>query len=661
MSPTTVEEAGKPRAPGAAQLKEAAERSKCAEQSKQAGTETHLSGVLKSKLVRKDERKPIADDYEYDLAHGAPLPTLDILGVDIDEHDDPSAIGKWFLDHFAAATEDAEQFTALFIPDGSWRDKVAFTWDYRTFHGTDVIRSAAADLLPLIPVSDLKLLAPATIVRLWRDLAWIAVHFTFHTDRISASGVANLVKTKEGFKVWTLCTAIEGLLRFPEAPSHDGHPVGDLSWAEQRQTEIDFGNRDPDVVIIGGGHNGLMLAARLKALGVSSLIIERNARIGDTWRQRYDCLTLQFPHWGDHFPYMPFPDHWPTYTPAHKLGDWLKSYYTAMELCAWTSTSVQHVEQLPDGSWSLVVNRNGTERTLKPKQLVMATSLFGEPSSPPIPGRETFSGTVIHSTEYRNSAPFVGKKVLVVGASSSGLDIAHDLAMRGIDVTLLQRSPTYVMSLTHSVPMFMSMHKPNGTQRPDLEGLDRGMFSTPTAVGENLSRRFAEDLEALDHDLLQGLEEAGFKTWRGQRDTGFQTLAYTNGGAYYFEAGACESIIKGDIKVEQGSLERIEDDMVVWSNEGSEISRQFDTVLLATGFRPAIDGIRAALGESIANRIDTIWGIDSEGELRGVFRHCGVNNLWIVVSILPYGRYHSKLVALRIKAMLEGVHGTVYQ
>lgn len=402
------------------------------------------------------------------------------------------------------------------------------------------------------------------------------------------------------------------------------------------------------------------MAARLKALGVSSLIIERNARIGDNWRQRYDCLSLQFPHWGDHFPYMPFPDHWPTYTPAHKLGDWLESYCSAMELHAWTSSTVQHVAQLPDGSWTLTVDRDGTERVLKPKQLIMATSLFGEPSSPQLPGRDTFAGTVLHSTEYDGGIQFEGKKVLVVGASSSGLDIAHDLAVRGVDVTLLQRSPTYIMSLTHSVPMFLGMHKPEGGKRPDLTALDRGTFSMPTGPAEEMGRRFAEDLETLDHDLLQGLEEAGFRTWRGQRGTGFQTLAYTNGGAYYFEAGACERIIQGDIKVEQGSITGMEGTKVVWADEGGVRSREFDVVVLATGFRPAVDSIQAALGQDLASRIRKIWGMDSEGELRSVFRHCGVDNLWIVVSILPYGRYHSKLVALRIKAMLEGVHGPVY-
>ncbi|BEJ01312.1 hypothetical protein CcaverHIS631_0511690 [Cutaneotrichosporon cavernicola] len=658
MAPTHVAEHDQQGIPNVAQL--SAKINLASEPTTASPHETHPNGVLKSKLVRTTNCMPVPDDYEYEFAHNAPLPTVDVLGIDFDESDNPAVMGNEFLARLEEATKEPDTFAALFIPNGAWRDRVAFTWDYRTFNGVAAIKQAAADLLPTTPVSDVKPLGPATLIRLWRDLAWISVQFSFNTNRVAASGVANLVKTKDGMRLWTLYTVIEGLHDFSELPSPHGHPVGGLSWGAQRERDASFEDKQPDVVIIGGGHNGLMLAARLKALGVSSLIIDRHARIGDSWRNRYDCLSLQFPHWGDHFPYMPFPDHWPTYTPAHKLGDWLETYYSAMDLCAWTSSNVKHVEQLVDGTWTLTIDRNGTERVLQPKQLVMATSLFGEPSSPLIPGRESFSGTVLHSTEYHSGAQFEGNKVLVVGASSSGLDIAHDLAVRGIDVTLLQRSPTYVMSLTHSVPMFMDMYKPDGPKRPDLEALDRGAFGTPTGVGEELSRRFAEDLETLDHDLLQGLEDAGFKTWRGQRETGFQTLAYTNGGAYYFDAGACERIIQGDVKVKQGSLRRMEDNKVVWSGDDGERSQQFDAVVLATGFRPAIDGIRAAIGDDITNRIGKIWGIDSEGEFRNVFRHCGVDNLWIVVSILPYGRYHSKLVALRIKAMLEGVHGPVY-
>ena len=67
---------------------------------------------------------------------------------------------------------------------------------------------------------------------------------------------------------------------------------------------------------VGAGHNGLALSARLQALGVKTLIVERNARVGDNWRNRYEALSLHFPHWADHLPYMPYPEKWPLYCPA---------------------------------------------------------------------------------------------------------------------------------------------------------------------------------------------------------------------------------------------------------------------------------------------------------------------------------------------------------
>jgi hypothetical protein len=78
----------------------------------------------------------------------------------------------------------------------------------------------------------------------------------------------------------------------------------------------------------------------------------------------------------------------------------------------------------------------------------------------------------------------------------------------------------------------------------------------PVGPGEELGRRLAEDLAALDKDLIDGMESAGFKTYRGQRGTGTQTLGYTRNGGFYFDAGACEQVMNGKIRVEQGSIDR---------------------------------------------------------------------------------------------------------
>lgn len=401
-----------------------------------------------------------------------------------------------------------------------------------------------------------------------------------------------------------------------------------------------------------------MMAARFKALGVPALIVERNSRIGDNWRGRYEALSLHFPHWADHLPYMPYPDHWPVYTPAGKLGDYLEWYYSAMELVSWCGSSVTRVEQSADNTWVIEVDRAGHgKRNLHVQHLVLATSLAGVPMSPVAPGQDTFRGTIRHSTEHDSSRHWVGKRVLVVGTSSSGFDTAYDFARRDIDVTILQRSPTYVMSLINAVPKFLGAYKPTEEGRPHLDTVDRLSYSMPVGPAEELGRRGAEELEQEDAEMLAALNEKGFQTWRGQRGTGVQTLGYTKNGGFYFEAGACEQIINGKIKVANGTIERFTENGVVFSNGARE---QYDLVILATGFSNTIHSVRSIIGDELASRVKPIWGMDEEGELNSAWKDCGVPNLWIMVGTLQHGRYHSKKVALRIKAMIEGVAGVSY-
>jgi len=138
------------------------------------------------------------------------------------------------------------------------------------------------------------------------------------------------------------------------------------------------------------------------------------------------------------------------------MGDWLEWYASALELNTWTDSSVVAAAQKPTGEWDITVRHgsgeNQTTRTFHPKQVVVATSLAGVPFIPDIPGIENFKGTVRHSTKHDSARDWVGKRVLVVGTSSSGFDTAYDFARRNIDVTLLQRSPAYLMSLDQSVP-----------------------------------------------------------------------------------------------------------------------------------------------------------------------------------------------------------------
>ncbi|CAH0028450.1 unnamed protein product [Clonostachys rhizophaga] len=602
---------------------------------------------------------PVADDFMYDFKYNHALPTTDVLGMEIPSNCNAQIEAEGIVKDLSNAmgAGDAQAFTDLFLEYGVWRDKLSYTWDFRTFNFQPAILKAASDLFPQTKARNFRFLAPAPKVdRPYPDYAQLQFVVSFETEIVEASAVINAVLTKEGWKIYTMHTVAEELLQFPELPPADGHMTGLISWEKQRAQDVDSAN--PEVLIIGGGQNGLAMAARLKALGIDNLIIEKD-EIGDIWRKRYEYLSLHFPHWPDALPYFPYPKGWPTYTPAQKQGLYMQWYASALDLNIWTKSTITDAKQDEDGNWNITINKEGKDtRVLHPKQLIVATSLCGLPSMPTVPGMNDFKGEIRHSTAHDSSRGF--KKVCVVGTSSSGFDTAFDCSRRGIEVTLLQRSPTYVMSLTHSVPRVLGAYAPDPKtgNLPVLEEQDRLFFSTPVGPGEELGRRNAKVLEDLDKPMLDALNARGLRTWRGQRGTGNATLGQTRNGGFYFDAGACEHIINGKIKVEPGYIESFTEDKVIL-NGGRE--RDFDLVVFATGFTNTIESIRGILGEEIASRVGPIWGIDEEGEAKTAFRESGVKNLWITVGFLPLTRYVSKLIALRLKALKEGISPSPYK
>ena len=100
------------------------------------------------------------------------------------------------------------------------------------------------------------------------------------------------------------------------------------TWMESQQPEAETlgSTTQPYVLVVGGGQGGIALGARLRQLGVPSLVIDKHPRPGDQWRNRYKSLCLHDPVWYDHLPYLKFPDNWPVFAPKDKIGDWLESY-----------------------------------------------------------------------------------------------------------------------------------------------------------------------------------------------------------------------------------------------------------------------------------------------------------------------------------------------
>jgi cation diffusion facilitator CzcD-associated flavoprotein CzcO len=107
-------------------------------------------------------------------------------------------------------------------------------------------------------------------------------------------------------------------------------------------------------------------------LGIKTLIVDRENRVGDSWRNRYHQLVLHDPVWFDHLPYIPFPESWPVFTPKDKLGDWFESYVKLLELNVWTQTSIaQSSWDEAAGKWTISLHRTKGEkietRVLHPK------------------------------------------------------------------------------------------------------------------------------------------------------------------------------------------------------------------------------------------------------------------------------------------------------
>lgn len=182
-----------------------------------------------------------------------------------------------------------------------------------------------------------------------------------------------------------------------------------------------------------------MLSARLKMQGVETLAIDLNDRVGDNWRKRYDQLVLHDPVWYDHFPYIPFPKHWPVFTPKDKLAEWFDSYAKAMEINVWPSTKLLSSKwDEKKGEWTVELERkkaDGTieKRTFHPRHIVQATGHSGKKNMPQFKGQENFKGhRLCHSSEHPG-ARSGGKnlKAVVVGACNSAHDICHDFYEQG--------------------------------------------------------------------------------------------------------------------------------------------------------------------------------------------------------------------------------------
>ncbi|KAJ4476517.1 FAD/NAD(P)-binding domain-containing protein [Lentinula lateritia] len=579
------------------------------------------------------------------------IPTLDKLGVKgLGEIDEMKIAKDWFQSFsFCLTAGDIEGVINLFRDDSLWRDMLSLTWDMRTFDGSSKIRKFLVDRNSSAQMHSFRLGEFVRLQKPFPDLAWIVGMFEFETGTATCSGVFRLVPTAEGpWKAYTMFTLLESFHGFPEkiGVHRDVKALTGRQWQEKREREMKFEDIDPVVLIVGAGQSALQLAARLKFLNIPTLMIEKDARVGDVWRNRYDALSLHFPVWNDHMPYIPFPPTWPKYTPSFKMADWLESYAATLELNIWLSSTVLRATQDNDNKWNVrVQRRDGRERVFKVNHFVVATGLGdGIPNMPNITNSEMFKGTIEHSSLYRRASNYKGKKVIVIGAGNAAHDVASDLAKAGNDVTMFQRSSTFVMDLDKGWKFLGGALFFEGG--PPVDMADRLSNSIPHLLLEGgMAQRMTQAIVEDQKEHLDKLAKSGFRVNKGIKDAGILLQLKEKAGGHYFDTGGSQLIIDGKIKLKNDSQIKSYYPGGLEFEDGSRV--EADAIICATGVGDMRNSIRQLCGDEVANSCPRLLGVNEEGELNW-YRPLSRPGLWMMVGPLQLNRFYSKYLALQI-------------
>jgi cation diffusion facilitator CzcD-associated flavoprotein CzcO len=274
----------------------------------------------------------------------------------------------------------------------------------------------------------------------------------------------------------------------------------------------------------------------------------------------------------------------------------------------------------------------------------------GEPRIPDLPGLSTFDGEVLHSSQFAGASAYAGRRALVVGTGNSGHDIAQDLYANGAEaVTLVQRGPTAVISLSPSGEMFYGLY----SEGPPVDDLDLVAAATAYPVLKRAYQFVTARMCELDRELLDRLRAVGFRTDFGEDSTGFYMKYLRTGGGYYIDVGCAELIADRKIGLIQAADIAGFTPAAVCLADGTTIG--CDVIVLATGYRNQQDGIRRRFGDRVADRVGPVWGFDDHHFMRNMWTRTAQDGLWLTGGSLLDSRFYSRFLALLIKADLAGL------
>ena len=578
----------------------------------------------------------------------------------------PAQIVERWLARFnaAVAARDAAALGETFAADGHWRDVLALTWRIATQSGREaltgrLLEAAAARRLGALAVDPARC-PPRRVDRAGEPCVEALLRFETQ-DGVAAAVLRLRAREAEGEapQAWTLLTSlqhlhgldIESIRLAREEPAFE-RDMGGPNWLDRRRAASRYADRDPAVLVVGGGHAGLGAAACLGAMGIEALVVDRYARIGDNWRLRYHGLKLHNTVHSNHLPLLPFPPTWPNYIPKDKIANWLEFYAEAMELDVWTRTGFEGAEwDQAQRRWNARLTlSDGSTRVLHPRHIVMATSVSSAPNLPDIPTLDRFAGTVLHSSRFAGGAEWKGQPVFVFGTGTSAHDIAQDLHGHGARVTMVQRSPTLIVNIEPSAQLYDGIYQGDGPSRADRDLLNT---SFPLPVMKQAHKLLTAKARALDAPLLEALERRGFRLEFGEDGTGWPLKYRTRGGGYYFNVGCSELIARGEVGlIQYNDMAGFDADGIAMK-DGRHLAGAL--VVLATGYKGHLHLVRSLFGEDVAARVGQVWGFDAQQELANMWCRTPQPGLWFTGGAFSQVRMYSPVLALQIQAIERGL------
>jgi putative flavoprotein involved in K+ transport len=262
-----------------------------------------------------------------------------------------------------------------------------------------------------------------------------------------------------------------------------------------------------ETVVIGAGQAGLSVGYHLARRGRSFVILEANARVGDSWRNRWDSLRLFSPARFDGIDGMPFPASSHEFPTKDEMGDYLEAYAARFRLPVRTGVRVTSLTR-SGGRYLVVAN----DMRLEADNVVVAMSDYQKPKVPAFAAELDADIVQMHSSAYRNLGQLRPGAVLIVGAGNSGAEIAietvragHETFVSGKDVGSVPFDTSSVLGRTVFLPVL-------------FRGVFHRVLTLGTPVGRKAHQKSTHSATPLIRTKPRDLAKAGVR--RVGRTTG---------------------------------------------------------------------------------------------------------------------------------------------